>query len=147
MDVKHSIYLQLDSIETSKDFKVSDGLMPNPHLHIFQRNLIIIYRSKINMKKDYFYKGTIFEFLNPEAYIPAIEKFILAESHEKGFVFQIICISGYNAGSISGYFREERKALLDSKMAVSYSHFIIELERNFGKIDIKTLKIDKSTTS
>jgi hypothetical protein len=93
------------------------------------------------MKEDFLFKGTSFELFNPIAYIPADEKFILAESHEKGFVFQIICISGHNAGSISGFFKEENDAINQNKKAVSKAHFLSELKRNFGDIDENTVKI------
>ncbi len=59
---------------------------------------------------------------------------------EEGFSFQVICISGYDAGSLSGYFKEEQKAIEDNKINVSKTHFIKEIERNFGKIDKKTLR-------
>lgn len=95
------------------------------------------------MEEDYLFRGTTFKLFNPVAYIPKVEKFILAECHEEGFVFQVICISDYNAGTIAGYFKEELPALKKKDKAVSKPHFINELKRNFGEIDIKTLEIEK----
>jgi hypothetical protein len=93
------------------------------------------------MKEQYFYMGTIIEFFNIAAYNPTREKFILAEYHDEEFVFQLICIDGYNAGSISGYIKTDPKFKIKHKKAVSSEHLINEIRRNFGNVDFETLTI------
>ena len=85
--------------------------------------------------------GTILKFFNPLSYNPGFEKFILAECQEFKYIFQIICISGYNSGSLSGYIKKDQNLQRINKKAISYSHLIIELKRNFGEVDLDTLKI------
>lgn len=97
------------------------------------------------MEKQLFFMGAIVEFYNSIAYHPDTEKFILAECQEEGYVFQIICISGYNSGSISGYVKTDHISKVKNKKAISYKHLIQELKRNFGKINIETLKIHQQS--
>ena len=62
---------------------------------------------------------------------PKAEEYILAETHEKGFVFQIICISGQRAGGLFGYVQEDPMAVEDRVRGVSPEHLLSEVQRNF----------------
>ncbi len=93
------------------------------------------------MEKNLLYAGTIFELYNSFAYNPAIEKYILADSQESGYVFQIINIAGFNAGNIVGYIREDQLLFQQKIKAVSFNHFKNEIKRNFGEIDTDTIRI------
>lgn len=93
------------------------------------------------MSDKCFYRGTVLEFFNPVSYNPGKEEFILADCNENGYLFQIICITGYMSGTICGFIKADSKLELEKEVAISYEHLIKEIERNFGKIDIDTLKI------
>jgi hypothetical protein len=65
--------------------------------------------------------------------------YMLVDCHEQGFVFQIIPIDGFYAGSISGLITIDPN-LVDHK-AISYKHLIKELKRNFMTIRTKGIQI------
>jgi hypothetical protein len=65
--------------------------------------------------------------------------YMLVDCHEQGFVFQIIPIDGYYAGSISGLITND--PILVDHIAVSYKHLIKEIKRNFKTIRLKDIQI------
>lgn len=81
-------------------------------------------------------RGTIFEFNNGDS----ISRYILAESFEKGFVFQIICISGYDSGTICGYVKKD-DLIEEYHKGISYEHLTKEINRNFLNVIEKSIKI------
>ncbi len=92
------------------------------------------------MNNKLLFSGTIFEIYNSKAYNPSAEKFILADCHEKGFVFQVICITGYHAGALIGFIENESSDVVENKKAITYDYFILSLGKLFEEINIKTLK-------
>ena len=74
--------------------------------------------------------GTIFQVVNvfyPDR--PELEKYMLAQTFEENFVFQLICIEGHPQGEIIGYIKKDDN--LDSyTAAVTKKHLINEIHRN-----------------
>lgn len=87
-----------------------------------------------------YFKGTIIELINPLSHSSDIEKYMLIENREAGYVFQLVCISGYYAGTSFGMVKEDPK-LNQEYDGVSKQHLITEIERNFGEISKDALKI------
>ena len=56
-------------------------------------------------------------------------KLILAESHESGYIFQLICIEGYHSGQVYGYI-EEQNEFSKSEVAVDKTFLEKQLRRN-----------------
>ena len=90
--------------------------------------------------KHLYYLGTVVEFVRYESRDGEPEKFILAQLHEKGYVFQIIGIEGMYSGYLEGYIKEQDE-LKGSYKAVTKQHLINELVRNFGPINTDDIKI------
>lgn len=65
-------------------------------------------------------------------------EFILAECHEQGFVFQLICIRGYHAGKLEGYIKPEPNT---NGSKISEDHLVKELNRNFIEIHWDSFKV------
>lgn len=97
----------------------------------------ILTRSKI-MKKE-IYVGTKFliELIEGEKLI-----FILAECHEEGYFFQLICIEGYNAGKIYGLIEEQKEAIDNNLLAIDLNFLKLQLVKNVFNYDInKDIKL------
>ena len=93
------------------------------------------------MENKILYRGTTFEFTNTdESGVTQLDRYMLVESYEEGFVFQIVCLSGYNAGSINGYIREDG-ALNGIHKGITRDHLMKEINRNFFNVRIDTIKI------
>jgi hypothetical protein len=67
------------------------------------------------------------------------EDFMLVENTENEFPFQLICISGYKAGTIGGYIKQE--SIEKDKIAISTSKLLIELNRNFLNFEESSLQV------
>jgi len=65
--------------------------------------------------------------------------YMLVDCHEQGFVFQIVPIDGYYAGSVSGLITND-PTIVDHK-AVRYKHLIKELKRNFRTMHLLDIQI------
>jgi hypothetical protein len=84
-----------------------------------------MYRAGSTFKFDYEHDGVI-------------EKnhwFILANTYKSDFIFQLICIKGYHAGTIECYIKKE-----SHDFEISKEHLIMELNRNFLKIHWDTFE-------
>lgn len=57
------------------------------------------------------------------------QEYMLCVHYETGYIFQIICISGYYAGNLAGYIKDEN---IEGHNAVSEAHLIKELKRNIS---------------
>lgn len=70
-----------------------------------------------------FYRGTIFTITYLEDIVER-NSFVLAECLDNDYIFQIICISGYNSGTIFGYvdygiLGKHHKAITKEELVVS----------------------------
>lgn len=86
-----------------------------------------------------FYRGTVFTI----SYFwdrPERDSFVLAECQEGKFIFQIVCISGYNSGTVMGYIRNG--VLSKTHCAITYEELIDGIQNNFMNPDLKSLKIE-----
>jgi hypothetical protein len=84
------------------------------------------------------YRGTIFRLTFRFDQVET-ESFMLVEYHEsEEYLFQIICISGYKAGTISGYIRSNN--LTESK-CISEEYLKAEVFRNFLNPDLENMQI------
>src|SRR5690242_5420837 len=72
--------------------------------------------------KKLYYRGTKFQIED--------NTYMLCESFEKGYVFQIFSVDGYHAGCCEGFIKEE-EGLEDTHRGVSKEHLINEINRNF----------------
>jgi hypothetical protein len=83
--------------------------------------------------ENYIYAGKIFKLINELDITKEkkAQKYMLVQCHDEGFVFQIICISGYNIGLINGYIKEDPIAKSKNVKGVTREHLISEIVRNF----------------
>ena len=72
------------------------------------------------------------------------EEYMIVENFEKEFPFQLICISGYKAGTIGGYVKHENDER--DRTAISKSNLIIELNRNFLNFDLGSLQVIENSS-
>lgn len=93
----------------------------------------------------YYLLGTTFSLIDNHdtSNDPQLEKYILAQCHKEGYVFQIICITGYHAGYIYCYVKEDSQAKTDNVIGVSEEHLINQIRRGFDFPE-DSLKIDKT---
>lgn len=93
------------------------------------------------MNKKVLFRGTIFEFaLKSDEGQNLLSRYMLVECHEVGYVFQIICLSGYKTGAIYGYIKED-PTLKGTHRGISSDHLLDELRRNFLNILDETVRI------
>ncbi|MBR3940216.1 MAG: hypothetical protein IKJ67_09650 [Bacteroidales bacterium] len=71
---------------------------------------------------------------------PERDTFILAESHDDENVFKIVCISGYSAGTQSGYIK--KGVLKETRRAITYTELIEGIKYNILSPDLNSLKIE-----
>ena len=91
------------------------------------------------MNKQIYACGTIFTISYFWDYYRT-ETFILAQCFEEDYEFQIITITGYHAGTISGYIK--KGVLKDTHRAITHEEFIEGIKYNFLNPDWATLKIE-----
>ena len=72
-----------------------------------------------------------------------LQQYLLVESLDKDYAFDLVCISGYNSGHIYGIINYDSSEECKGKIAVTKSHLINELIRNFGNLDTYKI-IDKN---
>jgi hypothetical protein len=72
------------------------------------------------------------------------EEYMIVDNFEKEFPFQLICISGYKAGTIGGYVKQEN--IEKDRTAISKSNLIIELNRNFLNFDVGSLQVVENSS-
>lgn len=82
----------------------------------------------MNEKYDFF--GLKFQLLDETAEKDIQREFLLAESFEEDYVFQIICTSGYDSGRIMGFVKTEDEVKNKNVRGVTRQHLINELHRN-----------------
>lgn len=71
---------------------------------------------------------------------PERDTFILAESHDAENVFKIVCISGYSAGTLSGYIK--KGVLKETRRAITYTELTEGIKYNILNPDLNSLKIE-----
>lgn len=87
-------------------------------------------------------QGTILQFTYKcDGHIQVDNQFILAESFDKGYSFQIICVKGYHTGCIEGYIKDE-----GTRGPISFNHLKNELSRNFQNLMWDSFKIIEHRT-
>ena len=89
------------------------------------------------------YRGSIIRF-KFSFEIEQEEEYMIVENYEQQFPFQLICISGYKAGTIGGYVKQENFEK-DSE-SISKSNLIIELNRNFLNFDVGSLQVVENSS-
>lgn len=88
-------------------------------------------------KNKIFYRGTIFTisyFWDREER----DSFVLAECQDDGFI-QIICISGYNSGTIMGYIK---RGILRTERGITYKELVEGIKVNTLNPDLNSLKVE-----
>ena len=89
-------------------------------------------------KNKIFYRGTIFTiyyFWDREER----DYFVLAECQDNGFIFQIICISGYNSGTIMGYIK---RGIFRTERGITYKELVEGIKVNILNPDLSSLKVE-----
>lgn len=89
------------------------------------------------------YRGSIIRF-KFSFEIEQEEEYMIVENNEKEFPFQLICISGYKAGTIGGYVKQEN--IEKDSESISKSNLVIELKRNFLNFDVGSLQVVENTS-
>jgi hypothetical protein len=95
-------------------------------------------RSNASSSDELLFSGSIIRF----KFCFEIEQeadFMIVDNTEKEFPFQLICITGYKAGTIGGYFKQEN--IEKDKIAISKSKLLIELNRNFLNFEESSLQV------
>jgi len=87
---------------------------------------------------DLLFRGTIIRFKFCFE-IEQEEDYMIVDNTEKEFPFQLVCISGYKAGTIGGYVKQEN--IEKDKTAISKSNLLIELNRNFLNFEESSLQV------
>ena len=85
-----------------------------------------------------FYRGTIFTI----SYFwdrKERDTFVLAECQDDGFIFQIICISGYNSGTIMGYIK---RGIFRTERGITYKELVEGIKENILNPDLNSLKVE-----
>lgn len=82
-------------------------------------------------EKDLYWKGTTFVISYTWESERRREEHMLVENFEEGYVFQIICTSGYYAGYTRGFITDDPEVL--NARAVTYDHLCRRLEFHFGE--------------
>ena len=82
-------------------------------------------------EKDLYWKGTTFVISYIWESERRREEHMLVENFEEGYVFQIICTSGYYAGYTRGFITDDPDVL--NARAVTYGHLWRWLEFRFGE--------------
>ena len=72
-----------------------------------------------------------------------LQQYLLVESLDKDYAFDLVCISGYNSGHIYGIINYDRSEECKGKIAVTKIHLINELVRNLGNLETCKI-IDKN---
>ncbi len=76
-----------------------------------------------------YFRGTKIELIDNTDNQNERRLFILAETFERDYVFQMIIIEGYHAGQCLGYIKVEL-GLGQKVSGVTYTHLLSELKRN-----------------
>jgi hypothetical protein len=92
------------------------------------------------------YKGTLVIVRATRASERRLLEYMLVESDEEGYPFQLVCISGYYAGEVIGFVAEDPVAIHQLKDAVTRSHLEQELKRNLGD-DVEVVAIHRPPDS
>jgi len=101
-------------------------------------------KKESNKRNQIYFRGTVFKILfsTDNQQKPSEELFILAETYEKGMVFQIIGITGYYAGKIEGYVRIQPEMKKKNIAGVTKDYLIEQLkEYVFGDFNEDNLEI------
>ena len=89
-------------------------------------------------KNKIFYRGTIFT-ISYFFFFEERDSFVLAECQDDGFIFQIICISGYNSGTIMGYIK---RGILRTERGITYKELVEGIKVNTLNPDLNSLKVE-----
>ena len=91
------------------------------------------------MSNKFLYKGTKVEFIAKFDNKDIKLDYLLVESFEPDFVFQLVCIDGYYSGNVSGFIKREK--IVDNVGSITKKHLITELKRNFLGFKVRSLVI------
>jgi hypothetical protein len=89
----------------------------------------------------YYFKGTIILAKKNTDRLGELRKYMLVESMDPDFSFQLVCISGYNAGTIFGYIRKDPEGQKAKVVGVSFDFLLKQIIYNLGDIDMITYKV------
>ena len=78
-----------------------------------------------------FFEGTKFRLITTYDGKEEDQEYMLCETHEPSKVFQIICVSGYNAGKLVGYINIDEEMQRKNYKAITLDHLKNEVKRNF----------------
>jgi hypothetical protein len=81
--------------------------------------------------KAFYFRGTTFVISYTWESRPKRAEYMLVECFEKGFVFQLVCISGYDAGFIHCFITDDPDVV--NAKAATYDHLCRELESKVSK--------------
>ena len=73
-----------------------------------------------------YFRGTTFLLSYVWESRPKRKEYMLVECHMKGYVFQLVCISGYDAGTIHCYITDDPDVV--NAAAVTYDHLCSQLK-------------------
>lgn len=88
------------------------------------------------------YIGLRFKILDKTIGKDLLRECLLVESFESGYVFQIVCISGYDSGKILGYVKKQEDLSKINVDGVTREYLIKELHRNIIFDDESLVFID-----
>ncbi len=94
---------------------------------------------------EFYFSGTKFKLIDSldMSHTPKAECYLLAETFEPEYVFQIICITGYHTGKLVGYIKKDPLAEEPRVTGITFAHLMEEIQRNFqfeeGSLEVLTV--------
>lgn len=93
---------------------------------------------------NYLWVGTIVSISYEWEHEEQREEYMLVESVDSEYVFQLVCVSGDPRGRVMAYIRKDDVAVQNRAVAVTRAHLVAELVRLFGEsvkiLDIRPLR-------
>lgn len=82
------------------------------------------------MSSKFYFRGTKISLVDTFSEKKINKSYLLAEVNDEKFVFQIICLTGYDSGRIIGYVTKDPIADEQMISGVTKTHLINEISRN-----------------
>jgi hypothetical protein len=89
----------------------------------------------------FYYRGTQILAQNQNDRLKELRTYMLVESFNPEYFFQLVCISGYSAGVMFGYIRKDPVAVETNRIAVTKDFLFEQIKYNLGEIEMQTYKV------
>lgn len=90
------------------------------------------------------FKGTVIIARAKNDRLNEVKRFMLIESMDANYFFQLVCISGYYAGNIYGYIRKDPAAIEANCIAITSDFLLDQMIYNLGELDMSVYEVIKT---